>query len=283
MESSDEEMDYMSETFLNISESGDVRPGLIKSQAVLKQLEKERRQKEANERSRIKPRRVLEEEKRTEAMNQPLGDGNKGFLMMQKMGFKSGMALGKEGSSGLKQPIPVVLKSDRQGLGRDAELKRKHEKKEQDMINRIKRMKRDEKQITEDYLQRMRSKSENQRSIKALKKAQTACEYLDSQKGVEEPAEWFYWPDEASSTGYRENYGLDDEEGERETEGTADAEEEAEDEEEEEEQIQPIEKLERVVSYLRSEHLYCIWCGTGYEDVGDMDANCPGESADDHD
>ena len=41
---------------------------------------------------------------------------NKGFKMLQKMGWSEGKGLGKE-SSGRLEPIPVSTKNDRSGLG----------------------------------------------------------------------------------------------------------------------------------------------------------------------
>jgi hypothetical protein len=37
-----------------------------------------------------------------------------------------------------------------------------------------------------------------------------------------------------------------------------------------------------VVGYLRNAHFYCHWCGRKYEDSTALDAECPGETFDDH-
>merc|ERR1712059_26163 len=68
----------------------------------------------------------------------------------------------------------------------------------------------------------------------------------------------------------------------RELDQEEDAEEE-EEEEEEEELFSPSEKLEMLVTYLRTEHLYCLFCGISYEDTEDMEQNCPGPGREDHD
>ncbi len=54
--------------------------------------------KEANATSKVKPRKQLEAEKREEGLQQSIGSDNKGFAMLEKMGFKPGMTLGKKGS-----------------------------------------------------------------------------------------------------------------------------------------------------------------------------------------
>jgi hypothetical protein len=58
--------------------SSSVRPGLVPDK-IAKQLQREKKEKEANLKSKTKPLKVIEHE-------------------LQKMGYKQGMSLGKEGS-----------------------------------------------------------------------------------------------------------------------------------------------------------------------------------------
>lgn len=58
---------------------------------------KEEKQKEANQKSRQKSIKEQEQEQRDTALNIALGNENKGFAMLQKMGYKSGQPLGKSG------------------------------------------------------------------------------------------------------------------------------------------------------------------------------------------
>ena len=46
---------------------------------------------------------------------------------------------------------------------------------------------------------------------------------------------------------------------------------------------QPTDRLTLVLDYLRRKYAYCFWCGTQYEDDGDLAANCPGPDEDAHD
>ncbi|PIL36770.1 hypothetical protein GSI_00460 [Ganoderma sinense ZZ0214-1] len=43
------------------------------------------------------------------------------------------------------------------------------------------------------------------------------------------------------------------------------------------------DRLTLVLDYLRRKYSYCFWCGTQYNDVEDMESNCPGEDEDAHD
>ena len=43
------------------------------------------------------------------------------------------------------------------------------------------------------------------------------------------------------------------------------------------------EMLSIITGYLRSEHIYCVWCGNAFSDLDDLNTNCPGNSRDDHD
>jgi len=43
------------------------------------------------------------------------------------------------------------------------------------------------------------------------------------------------------------------------------------------------DRLQLVVTYLRDKYAYCFWCGTQYDDLEDMDAECPGPEEDAHD
>ncbi len=45
----------------------------------------------------MKPVKVLEAEKRDAGLSKTISSDNKGFAMLQKMGFKPGMTLGKKG------------------------------------------------------------------------------------------------------------------------------------------------------------------------------------------
>merc|ERR1719229_402870 len=67
-----------------------------------------------------KSRAKMEAELRQKGLSTELDDSNKGFAMLQKMGYKKGENLGKNGSEGtvVQEPIPFEVKNNRSGLGR---------------------------------------------------------------------------------------------------------------------------------------------------------------------
>ena len=83
--------DYMSDAFLKTLE--DVRPGL-KSRS-------QKRKDRASEPAKLEPKhkriKAQECELREKALATPISTDNKGFSMLQKMGYKRGMGLGKAG------------------------------------------------------------------------------------------------------------------------------------------------------------------------------------------
>ena len=91
-----------------------------------------------------KSRAKMEAELRQKGLSTELDDSNKGFAMLQKMGYKKGAKrqsspiyvsqhsglstgenLGKNGSEGtvVQEPIPFEVKNNRSGLGRETLLK----------------------------------------------------------------------------------------------------------------------------------------------------------------
>ena len=87
-----EEDDYMSSAFLAV----DTRPGLVfdKRVARKRKIEEEtkRRQKETK-----KPVKQIEKEKRDDGLVKEIESDNKGYALLEKMGYVKGMGLGKDG------------------------------------------------------------------------------------------------------------------------------------------------------------------------------------------
>lgn len=91
----DEEEDYMSDAFL--LGLGDSRPGLVPDR-IAKEYQKEAKRKEKEEKNKVKPLKVRENEHREVALSSAIDSTNKGFALLQKMGYKQGMGLGKSGN-----------------------------------------------------------------------------------------------------------------------------------------------------------------------------------------
>ncbi|XP_061405650.1 G patch domain-containing protein 11-like [Lethenteron reissneri] len=249
--------DYMSAAFVEAGK--DQRPGLVVSHAVRAQRRLERRHNELNaqHRARHVPRAVVEQQNREAALSSALPTHNRGFALLQRMGYRAGQGLGKSGT-GITEPIPVQPKADRGGVGREKE-------KERQVAERQRRRQQQQAKCSvEEYRTRVRNKLEDRQTEEDLRKSRGACEQLDQQKGVREPLEPWFWmqpePDEDE----------DDEDDEEE------------DDDDQPNRLQKQEMLQKLTGYLRSEHFYCIWCGTSYEDRDDLDSNCPGSTAEDH-
>jgi len=278
---SDNEFDYMSDSFLAECVKDDIRPGLIHSRTQQREhnIHKSKTVTDEKNKQQNRPHRLLEAERREEGLNEAIGDSNKGFALLQKMGYKPGMAIGKSGT-GCVEPVPIALKSDRSGLGRDAALK-------EIAAEKLAIMARQRARATnaQDYRARLARKAVERQTEGDLRKSQRICEQLDTSKGFDEPAETWFWPpkkpqaandaedeDEAEN---QQTVDKDKSEDEDQDEGTIS-------EEAEEIEFEPPEKLEILTLYLRRTHWYCIWCGVQFDDDKDMQDACPGPSRDDH-
>ncbi|KAM4867406.1 G patch domain-containing protein 11 isoform 1-T8 [Thomomys bottae] len=258
----EEEEDYMSDSFINVQE--DIRPGLPMLRQIREARRKEEKQQEANLKNKQKSLKEEEQERRDLGLKNALGSENKGFALLQKMGYKSGQALGKSGD-GIVEPIPLHVKTGKSGIGHEALLKRKAEEKLEHYRRKIHMKNQAEEKAEEEFRMRLKNKQDEMKLEGDLKRSQRACQELDSQKNIEVPRETWYWlrPEEET-----------------------DKEEEEEEQDEDEywsEDLSVLEKLQILTSYLREEHLYCIWCGTAYEDKKDLAKNCPGPTSADHD
>ncbi|XP_025907011.1 G patch domain-containing protein 11 isoform X1 [Nothoprocta perdicaria] len=253
----DEEEDYMSDAFIQ----QDVRPGLPMVRRVREAIQKEEKQKEANEKNKQKSVKEEEHERREAVLRSALGNENRGFALLQKMGYKSGQALGKSGE-GIVEPIPLNIKTGRSGLGHDEFKKRKAEEKLESYRQKLHMKKKANEQAADQFRTRFKTKQEERKMEGDLRRSQRACQQLDMQKDIDVPKEIWYWtqPEEEEQK----------EEEEKEDECTSS-------------DLSVSEKLQLLTAYLRKEHFYCIWCGITYEDAEDLSSNCPGDSAADHD
>lgn len=267
MAESEEEVDYMSADFISqCVGNDDVRPGLIFSHSAKRKVEMDKKKRELDTKHKQKFRTVKEvqKERLEEGLSTALNSSNKGFSMLQKMGYKPGTSLGKEGQ-GLLEPVVVGLKQDRVGLGwqqmisdyKKKRQERKLKKKEEIVVD------------PEVYRARMRSQRVEKFLQRDLMKSQRVCYQMDSKENITEPEEVWFWPSYTQAQEEEEEYF---EEGEGEEE-----------EEEEEWEFEPQEQLNILTAYLRSQYLYCLWCGTVFDDERDLKLNCPGPTREDHD
>jgi len=88
----------------------DIRPGLIHSRTQQREhnIHKSKTVTDEKNKQQNRPHRLLEAERREEGLNEAIGDSNKGFALLQKMGYKPGMAIGKSGDVIVKY-ISIIL------------------------------------------------------------------------------------------------------------------------------------------------------------------------------
>lgn len=74
-----------------------MKPGVSMVRRVKEAMKKEAQQKEKNIKNRQKTYKEQEKESRESALESTISSENKGFALLQKMGYKAGQGLGKEG------------------------------------------------------------------------------------------------------------------------------------------------------------------------------------------
>lgn len=234
----------------------------------------------------------MEIEKRNEAMAKPISSGNKGFLLLQKMMAKSQQNEEKTNGNDSqnsatsesqndkktdlktlmseRQPILIDFKADRKGIG--------HRKTAQEVLKRKQTTNEQSAMTEEEYRQSKRLKSDLFYARKDFYSCQRSCVNLDQQMEITTPKEEWFWPPE-----HRDNKEDDNEDNEEEDNEDEDKEEDINAEKEsKEEEENIVEKLEKLVDYLRQEYSYCNWCGIRYESSEDLTENCPGNRREDH-
>ncbi|RMJ22473.1 G-patch domain protein, partial [Aspergillus sp. HF37] len=153
-----------------------------------------RKQREAEARAKVpsKAERAAQDDARRDAAlsTSTLDPSNKGFQMMAKLGFKPGEALGKRNSGdgeeekgkeaeARSEPLNLVLKEDRGGIGLDSERKRKFREVAEEEVKRV-------KMDEGDYRDRVRAEREARRTEGMVYGAQKVAEKLDLEAEGEE-------------------------------------------------------------------------------------------------
>lgn len=241
--------------------------------------------------------------------------------MMAKLGFKPGSTLGASTNPHVRaEPLGVVVKEDRGGIGLDSEKKRKFREETEGEAKRV-------KAEEGEYRDRVAREREERRLEGMVGGAMRVAERLDTEQeaigndGAIDEAERANGHDKTDGTSKKTKLtkhinvlwrGLVRQRDEKERERRArydllqslsrnatydDPEEDSQDrqawgteEEEVEEEdpeldefnaLEPAERLERLVAYLRATHRYCFWCKFQYPDT-EMEG-CPGITEEDHD
>ncbi|KAL9604839.1 MAG: hypothetical protein Q9219_000287 [cf. Caloplaca sp. 3 TL-2023] len=252
---------------------------------------------------------------RDDALNTSLPTTSKGYQMMAKLGFKAGSALGKDGNEHARiEPLGVVVKEGRAGVGMDGERKRKFREE----VGEGKDDEGTKKRETEgEFRERQGREREEKRlegqcwgAMKVLEGFEdigSGCTGSDDEdgKGVERAAMkptkqvnvlWrgLVRDRQEKERERRMRYDLhqslsrnaayddpDEDKQDKQAWGTEEEELEEEDAELEEfNAMEPAERLRRMVEYLREKWRYCFWCKYQYPD--EAMEGCPGLSEDEH-
>lgn len=75
----------------------DAAPGLIQTHSLKRQhLMHKKTEEKRSKRKQTVPTRILEANRREEGLQESIGSNNKGYALMQKMGYTPGQGIGKE-------------------------------------------------------------------------------------------------------------------------------------------------------------------------------------------
>ena len=166
---------------------------MVFNRSVARKYENEKKKQEIDSKNKQLPVKLLEEKHREEGMKKStLNSDNKGFNLMLKMGYKAGQSLGKDSetssssaSKKLIEPIPIQIKTDREGLGVAEERKRKLFEIEEMRKRLNERKQHSEKDNEKNYLDSKRSRFQLRKTYYNLNKCQRICFQLDSTEKVD--------------------------------------------------------------------------------------------------
>lgn len=145
----------------------------------------------------IKSRQTLEQINRETGLKKSLTLENRGFAMLQRMGYVEGQTLGR--TNGLIVPIEITIKTDRAGLGRDAALKELYET--QAKIREKKLSVGTANEALKEYRQRWTQKAQLRSISIDLVRCQKTCELIErTREGISQPHLPWFWIAEPSES-----------------------------------------------------------------------------------
>lgn len=252
---------------------------------------------------------TLMEESREQSMAVPINSANIGFKLLQKIGYKDGEGLGKDGK-GMTEPVAVLNRSnkDLSGLGVAEQKQRKAQQ-----IKTFQQVKQTySHKLESSFIEARITQNNNAQIIRDMKKAQKIIYELDEQSGMEvheltaslhyryscmnKPLLTVTEIDAVSTVRSLHNADtydrysgvdiidtkLEDELVVREEEdGTATTGTGA-DGGIDSNVCPPDPSLLECLYYLREQYCYCYYCGARYDDTEDLTSNCPGLCEEDH-
>lgn len=154
---------------LSFYSKDDIRPSLLLHHEKRKLDMYKKKHEYANKKQ--KSMSELERENRDKGLNTAIAKDNKGFKLLEKMGFRPGESLGRS-RSGIKEPIDIVLKQGTSGVGRESHLREVITQKQQQKIKNLKH-----------YETQFRLANKERKNLAQIRRdffnAQKICEELD--------------------------------------------------------------------------------------------------------
>lgn len=86
--------------FFVSSSAADVRPGLLMTHTQQRLHDQMKRKQEREQRDKSNNPKALEEQRRQEGLDRVIDSDNKGYALLQKMGYKPGSGIGKNSKRG---------------------------------------------------------------------------------------------------------------------------------------------------------------------------------------
>lgn len=258
-----------------------------------------------NKAEKTENKKLLEKSQLETGLNQPIATSNIGFKLLSKMGFQGyGTCLGSEKNvSNLKrltEPIKIdtsLVKSNkivqaprpskfssqagkndgwipksssnRPGFGVKTAEKELELKNQEILKNYRKNVQKSSENLKINFAARNRTNFLDKNKLKDLAGMQKLCWNLDQKLGNLEPKEKYFWP---------ENYLPSQE-------TTSDGDEDTESQEETgclPENLSIDQKISNLHKFLREDYFYCFYCGIQFENLKDLEENCPGFDKDLH-
>lgn len=265
------------------SQSKQAAPSLLWSNKQKVEHEKYKRKLMSDPRSK-KEQKSLQEKLRDEGMAKPIDQGNKGFMLLQKLMKRPAPDTSQEQEQQSSKtnvlndlieqrpPIPIDIKNDRKGLSGTVKSTKRKQYETDEQIAAIK-----EKHFEETHQQFKQQRLERAAQnliYRDFRKCQRSCYDLDQREcQLDEPIEKWYWPIKVRNELLKKE--LDKQNPDDDTPKEID-------EEDEDELVDEV-KLVQIVSYLRDKYYYCIWCACKYESTQELHDLCPGSTRTDHD
>ena len=196
-----------------------------------------------------------------------------GHSLLLKMGYQAGKGLGKTGQGRIEPPV-IVLRQGSSGIGEAERVSR--QKLELALVLKLEkeRAASARKRQEASFLSRQSRTFAAKYAEKDLEQARKLCESLDKKSSRRKRHS--LWPDKGVDSSYASESDSESDydpsaesasDGD-ESSGKADA--------------RSPHLLDQALSYLRSVHFYCMYCGCHFNDQEDLASSCPGFGRIDH-